>query len=460
MKKRIVSALCAMTLAASMVAAPALDSGIMLVPAISASAETYGDFEYYDSYFDENCVVISRYIGNGGDVVIPSSINGKKVTGIGSTAFRDCTNVTSIDIPNSVTSIASAAFFNCSSLTSIVIPNSVTIVSGDIFALCKSLKRVSLGSGITNNIDRYFFDDCYNLISIDVDSGNPQYSSYDGVLYNKSKTEIINCPKGKTSVTIPNSMTTIGNVSFYECYRLKNITIPDSVTSIGNGAFFDCSRLTDVYYGGTVGQWNAIEIDNDSNRYLLNATIHCTDGIINPKDEPAPAKADISKATVKTSNQTYTGKSLTPAVTVTLGGKTLKKGTDYTAAYKNNKNCGKATVTVNGMNDYDGSASGSFIIKPKRSAAKKTVSPKKKQIKVTWKKTAGGVTGYQVQIALNKKFTKARKTYVVKKAASVSKTIKGLRSKKVYYTRVRAYKTVASKNYYGAWSGIKKARCK
>ena len=221
-----------------------------------------------------------------------------------------------------------------------------------------------------------------------------------------------------------------------------------------------------MYYSGTKAQWGEISIDNskDRNAMLLNANIHCTDGVINPLDEPtpvdpAPAKQSLSKAAVKAANKVYTGKALTPSVTVTLADKTLSKDTDYTVTYKNNKNCGKATVTVTGKGSYTGSKSGSFIIKPAKVTAKKLTSPKKKTIKLIWTKSKGGVTGYQVQIAMNKKFTKGKVSYIVK-ASAAAKTIKGLKSKKTYYARVRAYKIVVKTKYFGAWSAVKSVKCK
>lgn len=86
-------------------------------------------------------------------------------------------------------------------------------------------------------------------------------------------------------------------------------------------------------------------------------------------------------------------------------------------------------------------------------------STKKKTIQVQWKKLSG-ITGYQVQVALNKKFKKGKKTYTVKKAKTTKKTIKKLKRKKKYYVRVRAYKTVKGKKYYGKWSKAKTVKVK
>ncbi len=105
------------------------------------------------------------------------------------------------------------------------------------------------------------------------------------------------------------------------------------------------------------------------------------------------------------------------------------------------------------------STSSTSTSKPKKTSIKKVTSPKKKQIKVTWNKKSS-VTGYQVQYATNKKFTKNKKTVTIKKASTTSKTIKGLKSKKTYYVRVRTYKTVNGKKIYSNWSTVKKVTTK
>jgi BspA type Leucine rich repeat region (6 copies)/Domain of unknown function (DUF6383) len=144
-------------------------------------------------------------------------------------AFRDTiyitskTTLTSIVMPTGTTSIGTLAFYGCEGLTGILtIPNSVTSIGDDAFREC---------SGIS---------------ALQVDINNSNYSSNDGILYNKDKTILIKCPAGKSgSLTIPNSVTTIGDNAFYNCNGLTgSITIPNSVTSIGNEAFVACSGLT------------------------------------------------------------------------------------------------------------------------------------------------------------------------------------------------------------------------
>ena len=251
------------------------------------------------------------------DITVPNS-----VTSIGDRAFAGCTGLTSVTLGNGVTSIEDEAFCDCSGLTSITIPNSVTSIGDRAFAGCTGLTSVTLGNGVTSiedeafyectgltsitipgsvtSIGYYAFEGCTGLKSINVASDNDCFSSNNGVLFNKEKTELIKYPEGKseTSYTIPNSVTSIGYAAFAGCTGLTSITISDSVTSIGGHAFCDCTGLKDVYYAGSEAQWKAISVDDYGNDSLINATIHynwtgehvCT----NKKLVTVPAQCEVN----------------------------------------------------------------------------------------------------------------------------------------------------------------------
>ncbi len=203
----------------------------------------------------------------------------ENTVGIGDQAFRGCSSLTSITIPDSVTSIGEGAFYGCSSLTSITIPDSVTSIGRYAFGYCSSLTSITIPDSVTS-IGNSAFLDCVSLTSITVGEHNTVYASQDGILYNKDKTEFIHIPFGLSgSVIIPYGVTSIDR-AFYDCNRLTSITIPDSVTSIGDHEFYDCDRLTSITFAGTMEQWNAIKKGSSWAGWTGNYTIYCTDGEI------------------------------------------------------------------------------------------------------------------------------------------------------------------------------------
>jgi len=166
------------------------------------------------------------------------------VTSIGDNAFFCCTSLSSIDIPSSVTRIGNLAFCRCSVLSSINIPFSVTNIGISAFWGCTGLTSITIPSSVIS-IGDYAFKNCTGLIT--VDSNNPNYSSKDGVLFNKNPTTLIQCPISiKGNYNILSSVTSIGNVAFYGCTGLTSIVIPSSVTSIGRDAFVGCTGLLAV----------------------------------------------------------------------------------------------------------------------------------------------------------------------------------------------------------------------
>jgi hypothetical protein len=246
--------------------------GDVYIPAYwrqNAEAEYFPVTQIASSRYDDDS---QKYIGAFEGTGITAVHIGTNVTDIGEAAFLYCTSLASITIPDSVTSIWRFAFSGCTSLTGVTIPNSdiwiyafgnctslesVTIESGMIdsmvFSGCTSLASVTLGSGVTR-IEGTVFNDCTSLSAINVDAANKNYSSANGVVYNKDQSTLVVYPRGKaaTSFTIPNSVTIIGIAAFLYCTSLTGVTIPNSVTSIGYKAFASCTSLASVTFAGTI----------------------------------------------------------------------------------------------------------------------------------------------------------------------------------------------------------------
>jgi hypothetical protein len=215
----------------------------------SAFALQSGDFTYTVS---DGTVTITKYTGGAGVVVIPATIDGMPVVGIGDGAFEECISLTSVTIGNSVRSIGNGAFAYCSGLISMTIPNSITSIGRQAFGGCSSLTSVTIPDSVTS-IGDYAFTLCSSLTSIVVDASNTFYSSQDGVLYDKAKTVLMQYPCGTSGgFTIPNSVTSIGGRAFAYCSGLSSVTIPNSITSIGWGVFAGCSSLTSMIIPNSV----------------------------------------------------------------------------------------------------------------------------------------------------------------------------------------------------------------
>lgn len=200
------------------------------------------------SELDDGTIEITKYISSSSaDIVIPSEIDGKMVTRIGDGAFEGCGDLTSIIIPEGVTRIGNFAFHDCNCLTSINIPNGVKSIGYMTFYSCKCLASITIPDSVTS-IGEFPFDGCTLLSSITVSENNKNYSSIDGVLFNKEKSELLLYPEGKpdTSYVIPDSCISIGRSAFSSCDNLTSITIPNSVTKILKYAFDSCINLVSV----------------------------------------------------------------------------------------------------------------------------------------------------------------------------------------------------------------------
>ena len=265
-----------------------------------AGAETYTYESLKYKFSEDGTVEITGCDKSAESVVIPEQIDGIKVTGIGNWSFTDCKNLSSIEISDNISGIGYYAFANCESLKEIKIPESVMYINIGAFSGCKNLTEITLSGSITaienstfsgctglkeiavpdsvrnigsstfsgctgletitipdsvENISISALNGCKALKSVEVSGNNAYYSSTDGILFNKDKSEIIRyCMRlSDTVYEIPESVKTIGSYAFSGCTDLEEIKIPESVESIGAGAFSDCKNITEMTIPENVG---------------------------------------------------------------------------------------------------------------------------------------------------------------------------------------------------------------
>lgn len=203
------------------------------------------------------------------------------------------------------------------------------------------------------------------------------------------------------SVTIPDTVVEIKKIAFGHCVSLEKVVVPPSVTDIYDDAFEYCDKLTIYGYTNSIAEKHAKE---------HNIPFESIGVYTEPTTPPTPT----TKKPVNTVKTTAPTKPTKP------------------------------------------------IVKTKKATIKK-LTPKKKALKVTWKKVSGA-KGYEIKLATNKKFTKNKKTVKVKKGSATSQTIKKLKSGKKYYVKIRAYKKVTIDGYTvtanGPWSKIKSKKVK
>lgn len=210
--------------------------------AISSDSEASQNLFRYGTI--EGGIRINGYTGDAEILEIPEQIDGEKVISIGYGAFENCKNIIQVVIPEGVSYIAANAFDGCSNLAKVTIPSSVTDISIN-------------------------FSGCYNLENLDVAEENEIYASEDGVLFNKEKSTLLLCPRGKkgqytvpatvtkidfmafeysdlTDIVIQEGLTTVENDVFFGS-SIESISLPDSLTAISSGMFYDCDNLKTLY---------------------------------------------------------------------------------------------------------------------------------------------------------------------------------------------------------------------
>ena len=254
-------------------------------------------FEY--NILSDGTIELRAYKGSAEELVIPETIDGKKVTSI--SFFGQLleshlsVSVKSVVIPDSVTRLGASAFEDCQFVEKITIPDSVKEIGLRAFTGCSSLKSIALPEGVTE-IGEEFFADCKNLASVTL----PESVTSIGVraFAGCSSLETLALPKNTASIgahawkdcqslkgiQIPEGVAAIPEGAFSGSRSLAYAAVPKSVTSIGNGAFSECTSLKDIYYAAGNADWEKIQTGSD-NEVLKTASIHYDTAEVPQPDE-------------------------------------------------------------------------------------------------------------------------------------------------------------------------------
>ena len=298
---------------------------LLILPALAQAQFTFTT--------NNGAITITGYTGSGGNIVIPSVINGYPVKNIGMYAFNPYptpyvhqNQVTSVVIPDSVTNIEFSAFYGCSQLTNVVMSTNVTELSVEVFGF-SGLTSFTFPSGLIK-IDGGAFDNCLNLTNVVIPSGvqyigdyafNDSYSMTsvtipDSVIYlgDWSFSGCINI----TNLTIGDGITSIAPATFTWCANLTTVSIPDSVTNIGTtyyySAFSDCFALTNITYGSGLGiNVGSLRFSGTTNLNTItvssnNPVLSSLNGVLFDKNQTTLIQCPICKAGIYSIPNTVT----------------------------------------------------------------------------------------------------------------------------------------------------------
>lgn len=224
--------------------------------------------------------------------------------------YNNIAAVSKIKIPESIKLIGAYSFTNFTNLETLVLNEKLQIILANAFSACSSLNTVTIPKYV-HSLALTAFSNCTNLVTIEVDKDNTYYSSQDGVVYNKDKTELVIHPIANDNYTFPETVTRIGNNAF-NSNTMTEITIPNSITNIESGAFTNCkalaavtilsnikvikgwtlaycTNLTTITYNGTIADWNKIQLMLNWNAGCKEITVTCTKEIGENKNITIPA---------------------------------------------------------------------------------------------------------------------------------------------------------------------------
>lgn len=355
------------------------------------------DYDYSYEILNDGTLRLYQYEGTDTNIVVPDTIDGRKVTVLGNSTFQYCTqasDIESVTLPDSLTTIEKNAFYNCEKLKSVTIPQNVSSIG--LAAFVEGLSESS-------------------LTEIKVDPENPYFSEKDGVVFSKDGTKLIVFPSGRSGdYQIPDGTVSVGDYAFYYCVNVSSITVPGSVRSLGEGAFGNCSSLTKAVLNEgleEIGEYafqsssgirdiiipasvksvgkNGLRLSSGCRiRVLSTDTVWADDAfrdsalIAGKKDSTLQKYAeDHGRTFVElsadnriplqnewfeqiTPEYEYNGKSHEPEIESSESAPELEQGSDYEVTYENNINAGTATVKITGKDIFCGTVERSFKITP------------------------------------------------------------------------------------------------
>ena len=239
----------------------------LLLSVAAVTAETAGDFEYT---VENGKATITAYQGAGTVVAVPGTLGGSPVTAIGENAFMGCYEITELSLPQGLKEIGTNAFGGCYGLTSIVVPEGVTDIGEGAFFTCDGLTSISLpdslihlGAGAFSGCSALEaihipvhvaalsdnpFTGCASLTQITVAQGNTALEVRSDLLYNRAGNELVCWPQGLATgaCTVPAGTEAIGVNALASCEEITSITLPDSVTTLRSSAFRFCMSMTSI----------------------------------------------------------------------------------------------------------------------------------------------------------------------------------------------------------------------
>ena len=355
------------------------------------------DYDYSYEILNDGTLRLYQYEGTDTNIVVPDTIDGRKVTVLGNSTFQYCTqasDIESVTLPDSLTTIEKNAFYNCEKLKSVTIPPNVSSIG--LAAFVEGLSESS-------------------LTEIKVDPENPYFSEKDGVVFSKDGTKLIVFPSGRSGdYQIPDGTVSVGDYAFYYCVNVSSITVPGSVRSLGEGAFGNCSSLTKAVLNEGLEEIGEYAFQSSSGirdiiipasvksvgknglclssgcriRVLSTDTVWADDAfrdsalIAGKKDSTLQKYAeDHGRTFVElsadnriplqnewfeqiTPDYEYNGKSHEPEIESSESAPELEQGSDYEVTYENNINAGTATIKITGKDIFCGTVERSFKITP------------------------------------------------------------------------------------------------